>query len=332
MQKCQLGSRWGKISMAKREDIQITANEKQMYSSHNAGPESEKSAPSPLMTKALSDQAGGPVLAVEDLTVRIGARTLLQGVTFSVQPGEFCGLIGENGAGKTTLLRSLIGLQHTPHGRVSIGGLDPAKSRDLVGYVPQKIVFSPDLPLRVYDLVQLGCDGHRLGPRWFSRRLREQVDRAIHAVGAESFAYQRIGELSGGQQQRAVIAHAMARQPRLLLLDEPLANLDFRSASELAQLLGHLTRVHGIAVLVTAHDMNPLLSLLDRIVYLARGRAASGSVDEVVQAQSLSRLYGYPVAVIKYGGRILVLPNVQSQEREDICYLEENDGDGGGKG
>ncbi|MGC8541627.1 MAG: metal ABC transporter ATP-binding protein [Phycisphaerae bacterium] len=268
-----------------------------------------------------ADPTGAPLLAVEDLTVRIGTRVLLQNVSFTIHPGEFCGLIGENGAGKTTLLRSLIGLQHSPHGRVRVCGLPPAKSRDLVGYVPQKINFAPDLPLRVCDLVQLGCDGHRLGPRWFSRRLREQVQRAIHAVGAEGFAYQRIGELSGGQQQRAVIAHAMARQPRLLLLDEPLANLDFRSASELAQLLGHLTRVHGIAVLVTAHDMNPLLSLLDRIVYLAKGRAASGTVADVVQAESLSRLYGYPVAVIKYGGRILVLPNVGPQEGEDGCYV-----------
>ncbi len=317
--------------MADREDMQIKANKKQPYCDHTVEPEAKRSPHTADSTMAQSGQTGESPLTVEDLTVRIGERTLIQGVTFNIQPGEFCGLIGENGAGKTTLLRSLIGLQHSPHGRVSMGGLPPEKSRDLVGYVPQKIIFSPDLPLRVYDLVQLGCDGNRLGPRWFSHRLREQVERAIHAVGAESFAYQRIGELSGGQQQRAVIAHALARQPRLLLLDEPLANLDFRSASELAQLLGHLTRVHGIAVLVTAHDMNPLLSLLDRIVYLAQGRAACGSVEEVVQAESLSSLYGYPVAVIKYGGRILVLPNVKSQEREDICYLENIAADNGGK-
>ncbi|MGC8552235.1 MAG: metal ABC transporter ATP-binding protein [Phycisphaerae bacterium] len=279
------------------------------------------SAHPPGAKAAAAKQTGASLLAVDDLTVRIGDRVLLQNVTFTIRTGEFCGLIGENGAGKTTLLRSLIGLQRSPHGQVRVCGLPPARSRDLVGYVPQKIIFAPDLPLRVYDLVQLGCDGHRLGPRWFSRSHRQQVERAIHAVGAEGFAYQRIGELSGGQQQRAVIAHALARQPELLLLDEPLANLDFRSASELAQLLGHLTRVHGIAVLVTAHDMNPLLSLLDRIVYLAKGRAASGSVAEVVQTESLSRLYGYPVAVINYGGRVLVLPNAGPQQGEDACYV-----------
>ena len=264
------------------------------------------------------------VMAVEDLRVQIGGRLLVQGVTFNLRAGELCGLIGENGSGKTTLLRSLVGLQPSPRGRVTICGLPPAKSRDLVGYVPQKINFGPDVPLRVFDLVQLGCDGHRLGLRWFSRRLHQQVERTLQAVGAESFAYQRIGELSGGQQQRAVIAHAMARQPRILLLDEPLANLDFRSANELVRLLGHLTRAHGIAVLVTAHDMNPLLPLMDRIVYLAQGRAASGSISEVVEAQCLSRLYGYPVAVLRHGGRILVLPDVDPQ-KSDNCYLDQKD-------
>ncbi len=270
------------------------------------------------------------VLAVEDLTVSIGGRLLLEGVTFALQPGQLCGLIGENGAGKTTLLRSLIGVQPSPHGQVSISGLAPRKSRDLVGYVPQKINFAPDLPLRVYDLVQLGCDGHRLGPRWFSRRLHQQVQAALDAVGAQDFAYQRIGELSGGQQQRAVIAHALARRPRLLLLDEPLANLDFRSANELAGLLGHLTRVHGLAVLVTAHDMNPLLPVMDHIVYLAKGRAASGGVREVVQSATLSKLYGYPVAVIEYGGRVLVLPHADAQIGEDGCYLMPNGSASGG--
>jgi zinc/manganese transport system ATP-binding protein len=287
-------------------------------------PQNEQSAAHVSAAEDRSDPHCAALLSVEDLTVRIGTRLLLQGVNFTIMPGELCGLIGENGAGKTTLLRSLIGLQASPHGRVSICGRSPKKSRDLVGYVPQRIHFAPDLPLRVCDLVRLGCDGHRFGPRLFSRRLDEPVQRALHAVGAEGFAYQRIGELSGGQQQRAVIAHAMARQPRLLLLDEPLANLDFRSANELARLLGHLTRVHGTAVLVTAHDMNPLLALLDRIVYLAHGRVASGSVAEVIQAESLSRLYGYPVTVIRQSGRILVVPVAGPQQGEEGCYMPDS--------
>ncbi len=307
--------------MAYREKVSIASDGKRDGADYEAIAESRVPNYSAAIVKGSMEQTGTPLLSAEDITVRIGTRVLLQNVTFSIGPGEFCGLIGENGAGKTTLLRSLIGLQHSPHGRVRVCGLPPAKARDWVGYVPQKINFAPDLPLRVFDLVLLGCDGHRLGPRWFSRRLREQAHKAICAVGAEGFAYQRIGELSGGQQQRAVIAHAMARQPRLLLLDEPLANLDFRSASELAQLLGHLSRVHGISVLVTAHDINPLLSLLDRIVYLAKGRAASGSIEEVVQEETLSRLYGYPVAVIKHGGKLLVLPDVGPREGEDGCYV-----------
>lgn len=284
--------------------------------------ESPKVAVAPHLAGSPADQ---PLLAVEDLTVKIGTRVLLQGVSFTLRPGEFCGLIGENGAGKTTLLRSLVGTQPSPRGCVKVCGYPPSKARGLVGYVPQKINFAPDLPLRVCDLVQLGCDGHRLGPRWFSRKSSDAVRRAMAAVGAEQFARQRIGELSGGQQQRAVIAHALARQPRLLLLDEPLANLDFRSANELARLLGHLTREHGIAVLITAHDMNPLLSLMDRVVYLAGGRAACGSVEEVIQSESLSRLYGYPVAVIKHSGRIMIVPDVDAQPPDEGCYMEPSD-------
>ena len=285
--------------------------------------ESSKVALAADVPGAASEQ---PLLAIDDLTVKIGTRVLLQGVSFTLSPGEFCGLIGENGAGKTTLLRSLVGTQPSPHGCVKVCGFPPSRARGMVGYVPQKINFAPDLPLRVCDLVQLGCDGHRLGPRWFSRKSSEAVSRALAAVGAEQFAKQRIGELSGGQQQRAVIAHALARQPRLLLLDEPLANLDFKSANELARLLGHLTREHGIAVLITAHDMNPLLSLMDRVVYLAGGRAACGTVEEVIQSESLSRLYGYPVAVIKHSGRIMIVPDTEGPQPDEACYMEPSNG------
>jgi zinc/manganese transport system ATP-binding protein len=318
--------------MAQRKEMHIQSDERSTSGQPPPPPlrRGQMDLQGTLQAESHSDSQ--PLLAVEDLTVRIGNRVLLGGVNFTVKPGEFCGLIGENGAGKTTLLRTLVGLQPAPRGRVLVEGQPPNKARCLVGYVPQKINFAPDLPLRVCDLVELGCDGHRLGPRLFSRRLRGQVDAAIHAVGAEKFARQRVGELSGGQQQRAVIAHAMARRPRLLLLDEPLANLDFRSANELARLLGHLARVHCTAVLVTAHDMNPLLSLLDRIVYLAEGRVACGTVDEVIQTDSLSRLYGYPVEVIRQSGRVLVLPTANpSKIPEDRCYVtpgdEQTDGD-----
>jgi zinc/manganese transport system ATP-binding protein len=129
----------------------------------------------------------------------------------------------------------------------------------------------------------------------------------LAAVGAETFADQRIGDLSGGQQQRVLIAHALIRRPKLLLLDEPLANLDIRAIAEIVLLLRALSREHGITVLVSAHDMNPLIGTMDRIVYLAHGRAASGTTEQVVRTEVLSELYGYHIDVIRVHGRVLVI-------------------------
>ena len=257
-----------------------------------------------------------PILSVTRLSVDLGGRRILRDVSFELYPGQLCALIGENGAGKTTLLRSLLGLTPIRAGQALIDGAPASQRRALVGYVPQKIAFDADIPLRTRDLVHLGLDGHRLGLPLFSGRKKALVDQALHAVGAEAFADQRVGELSGGQQQRAVIAHALVRQPRLLILDEPLANLDFGSANALVVLLGTLTRTRQIAVLVTAHDMNPLLPVMDRLVYLVGGQAATGSVEEVVQPEVLSKLYGYPVTVLRHGRRILVLPDVAAEDAE----------------
>ncbi len=257
-----------------------------------------------------------PILSVARLSVDLGGRRILRDVSFELYPGQLCALIGENGAGKTTLLRSLLGLTPIRAGQALIDGAPASQRRALVGYVPQKIAFDADIPLRTRDLVQLGLDGHRLGLPLFSGRKKALVDQSLHAVGAEAFADQRVGELSGGQQQRAVIAHALVRQPRLLILDEPLANLDFGSANALVALLGTLTRTRQIAVLVTAHDMNPLLPVIDRLVYLVGGQAATGSVEEVVQPEVLSKLYGYPVTVLRHGRRILVLPDVAAEDAE----------------
>ena len=257
-----------------------------------------------------------PVLSVAHLSGDLGGRSILRNVSFDLYPGQLCALIGENGAGKTTLLRSLLGLTAHRSGQALIDGAPADQRRALVGYVPQKIAFDPDVPLRTRDLVQLGLDGHRLGLPLFLGRKKALVDQALHAVWAEAFADQRVGELSGGQQQRAVIAQALVRPPRLLILDEPLANLDFGSANALVTLLGTLTRTQQIAVLVTAHDMNPLLPVMDRLVYLVGGQAATGSVEEVVQPDVLSKLYGYPVTVLRHGRRILVLPDAVAEDAE----------------
>jgi zinc/manganese transport system ATP-binding protein len=252
-------------------------------------------------------ESGGEILSVEDVGVSLSGREILRDVSFAIRPGEFTGLIGSNGAGKTTLLRVILGLQAATAGRVLIGGRPRSRRNPEVGYVPQKFLLDPDMPLRARDLVGLGIDGHRLGIGRPSRARRELVDEMLRAVDAEQLGERRIGHLSGGEQQRVLIAHALISRPRLLLLDEPLANLDLRSGHDVVSLLGRIAREQGIAILLSAHEMNPLLPVLDRLVYLAKGRAASGTVEDVVRSEVLSELYGRRVDVLHVRGRILVV-------------------------
>jgi ABC-type Mn/Zn transport systems, ATPase component len=246
------------------------------------------------------------LLKLDGVGVRLGGREVLRDVSLTVHPGEFTGLIGPNGAGKTTLLRIILGLQPVTRGSVLIDGA-PRPPRDAsIGYVPQKLGIEPDTPLRVRDVVSLGRRAqvrHQAAVPGPPRA----VDDMLTAVGARRYADARVGELSGGEQQRVMIAHALIGRPRLLLLDEPLANLDISSEQGIVSVLARLARAEGIAVLLSAHDMNPLMPVMDRIVYVAAGRVAVGTADEVVQPEVLSGLYGQHVDVIRVHGRVLVV-------------------------
>ncbi|HTW12792.1 MAG TPA: metal ABC transporter ATP-binding protein [Solirubrobacteraceae bacterium] len=258
-------------------------------------------------------------LSVNDVSVNLSGRTILDSVSFELRHGEFTGLIGSNGAGKTTLFRVILGLQAVSSGTVLVGG---GESRHSVGYVPQKFMLDPDMPMRGRDLVALGIDGHRLGIPRPSRARRERVEEMLAAVDAEAFADARVGQLSGGEQQRILIAHALVNRPQLLLLDEPLANLDLRSAREVVQLLARIAREHEIAVLISAHEMNPLLPVLDRIVYLADGRAVSGTADEVIRTDVLSSLYRHHVDVLNVHGRVIVVAGESDNHMADHGPVE----------
>jgi zinc/manganese transport system ATP-binding protein len=259
------------------------------------------------------DQAPAPAapaaetLRVDQVSVSLAGRQILDEVSFAINAGQFTGLIGPNGAGKTTLLRVILGLQRPTAGSVTVLGRPRSPRNQPVGYVPQKVLLDPDMPMRARDLIALGMDGGRYGLRLPSRDRSQAVAEMLQAVDAERFADARIGNLSGGEQQRALIAHALISRPRLLLLDEPLANLDLRSGQEIIGLLHRIAREQQIAVLLSAHEMNPLLPVMDRIVYLAGGHAASGTTGQVVTGEVLSRLYGHPVDVLHVRGRVLVV-------------------------
>jgi zinc/manganese transport system ATP-binding protein len=260
-----------------------------------------------MTTDELTMSASAPILEVSEVSVALAGRQILDQVSFSVGAGEFTGLIGPNGAGKTTLLRVILGLQRPGSGRVSVPGRHGSPRRHPVGYVPQKVLLDPDLPMRARDLVALGVDGDRYGLRLPSRQRTDAVREMLHAVDADRFGDARVGTLSGGEQQRVLIAQALISRPRLLLLDEPLANLDLRASQEIVSLLARIAREQQIAVLLSAHEMNPLLPVLDRVVYLAAGRAVSGPVDQVITTETLSLLYGHPVEVLRVQGRVLVV-------------------------
>lgn len=256
---------------------------------------------------------GREVLALRGLTVALAGRVILQDVDFSLDAGEFCGLIGANGSGKTTLLRTILGFVKPVRGSVEFGA-----SSGPIGYVPQRAVLDPFIPARARDLVALGMDGHRLGLPWPSRARRQRVDEMLGLVDGTGFANQRVGRLSGGEQQRVLIAHALIRRPQLLLLDEPLASLDMKSAAGIVALLRRIVAEERIAVLLSAHDMNPLLPAIDRVVYLANGRAASGRTEEVIRTDVLSALYGRHIDVIRVHERIVV---VAGDERADPVHV-----------
>lgn len=252
------------------------------------------------------------VLEVAGLTVRLGGRDVLREVGFALEPGAFCGLIGANGSGKTTLMRTILGFESASAGQVTRG--------KAVGYVPQKLQLAADMPVRARDLVALGLDGQRFGFSLPSARRRARVEEMLASVDALAFAGQRVGELSGGQLQRVLIAHALISEPKLLLLDEPLANLDLRAAAEIVALLKRVAG-QGVSVLISAHDMNPLLGAMDQLIYLANGRAASGRTEQVVRTEVLSELYGYHIDVIRVHGRILVVAGEAGHHHHDLEHV-----------
>jgi zinc/manganese transport system ATP-binding protein len=254
---------------------------------------------------------------LEDAGVRVGGRTIWSEVTLRIADGEFVALLGENGSGKSTLLKVLLGSLRVERGTVRVLGKAPGGANREIGYLPQRPSFGPGIRLRGRDLVRLGLDGDRWGLplplRWGERARREtearaQVQEAIERVGAAGYADRAIGECSGGEQQRLLIAQALVRKPRLLLLDEPLDSLDLPNQASVAAIVADICCEAKIAVLLVAHDVNPLLPYLDRVAYLAGGRAVEGSVEEVITGKTLSELYGLPVEVLKASdGRLVVI-------------------------
>jgi zinc/manganese transport system ATP-binding protein len=240
--------------------------------------------------------------------LRFGERTLWEGLDLDVAPGEFVSVLGPNGSGKTTLLRVLLGLQPLHAGEVEVDGRAPARGSRAIGYIPQQKALPEDLTLRAADLVGLGLDGHRWGIGLGGRAERRQrVRAALESVGATQYAAAPVGRLSGGEQQRLRVAQALVGDPSVLLCDEPLLSLDLAHQRVVTSLIEERRRTAGTAVLFVTHEINPVLPLVDRVLYLVNGRFRIGHPDEVMTSESLSELYGTEVDVLRVRGRLVVV-------------------------
>jgi zinc/manganese transport system ATP-binding protein len=247
------------------------------------------------------------VVSVDGLTLRFGERVLWQDLSFALDRGELLAVLGPNGTGKTSLIRILLGLLEPTAGTVTIDGRLPTEARSQVGYIPQQRIFDRDLALRGRDLVRLGLDGHRLGAGRLSTTQRDRLEQTIESVGASGYADAPLGRLSGGEQQRLRVAQALVSSPSLLLADEPLLSLDLAYQQIITGLLDAHRREAGTPVVFVTHDINPVLSMVDRVLYLAPGSWAIGTPDEVLTSEKLTSLYGTPVDVLRVRGRIVVV-------------------------
>ena len=270
------------------------------------------SEPAPSAAGAPEVTAPPSAIAGRGLSVSFGGRTVWRALDLDVPAGELVAVLGPNGAGKSTLVKALLGLVPLSAGQLTVLGERPGRRRADIGYLPQRRTFSPGVRIRSLDIVRLGLDGDRWGvPFPWSRRRRQAEDRVarvIQLVGATPYASQPIGQLSGGEQQRLLIAQALVRGPALLLLDEPLDSVDLSNQSSLAALVGSICRNEGVTVVLVAHDVNPILPYLDRVVYLGPGAAVSGPPGEVITAETLSRLFGTPIEVLHTtDGRLVVV-------------------------
>jgi zinc/manganese transport system ATP-binding protein len=258
-----------------------------------------------------------------DVALTLGGRLVLDGIGLDVGHGEFVGVLGPNGSGKTTLLRAILGLVTPSRGTIRVLGRPVGRSNPEIGYMPQTHGTNIAARITARDFLASALRGYRIGLPITGRRDRAEIDRVLHLVDADALARRPLAELSGGERQRLLLAQALMGEPRLLLLDEPLISLDPRHQREVVELVNSLRHELGVTVLFSAHELNPLLGAIDRVLYLGRGQAALGTVEDVITGPVLSRLYGSEIEVVRLNRQIFVLSAGQQVERDEHRHENE---------
>jgi zinc/manganese transport system ATP-binding protein len=249
-------------------------------------------------TEASSEEAEPLLVEAVDLTAGYPGKTVWREANFSIRKGEFVAIIGPNGAGKTTLFRLLLGMKRPTGGSIRLFGSEPTRGSPRIGYVPQHHTIDDESHIESMEIVRLALSGRKWGFSAFSDEDRKAALSALEGVGATELAQHPMAELSGGELQRIFLAEALVSNPDLLLLDEPLSNLDMRRERDLLRLVNDVVRTRDVTALLIAHNINPLLPFLDKVIYIANGKVASGRPEVVLTSESLSALYEIPVEVL----------------------------------
>ena len=274
------------------------------------------------------------IITVKDLSAGYSSREsnniVFENANFSIARGEFVGILGPNGAGKTTLFKSLLGILKPIGGKITILGeqcqSSNCQTHCKIGYVPQRHTFNSDSMIEALEIVRLGINGRKMG---FSlpavaRREKEEAFETLKITGAQDLAHRPLSALSGGELQRIFLAQALVGNPDILFLDEPLASLDIRREYEFVKLIKKTAQERNITVLLIAHNINPLLPVLNKVIYVANHRVLVGNASEVFTSKFLTKLYNSPVEVLRDSfGRIAIIGAEEGGHHHDHDHAHE---------
>ncbi|MBT1166698.1 ABC transporter ATP-binding protein [Bifidobacterium simiarum] len=264
-------------------------------------------------------------VVLRDAEVRRGGRVIWSRGNFAIPLGTVTAVVGTNGTGKTTLLDAELGLVPTSRGSITVLGRPAGQSNAEIGYVPQSYISGLDSNITARQSVLLGLTGTKFGLHRVTKEEKDRVAQVLRFVGLEHKEDYRLNELSGGLRQRAAIAQALVGEPRLLLLDEPLANLDIASQRSMVELLARLNREWHMSIQIVSHDLNMLLPILTGAIYLLDGHPHYSPMSSVLDSDLLTHLYGTRVEVVTTPqGDMFVTPNRRlepegrSQDTHDV--------------